>query len=74
MKTTQLKIVKERLKTKGYVDNFWAIENKILRLGAIIFALRVTKPTIKGAFGKSLGMPKEFHKNFYYFVNKNKVK
>ncbi len=40
-KKTQRKMVEDKLKRDGYVDNFWGIENKItLRLSAIIFTLR----------------------------------
>ncbi len=40
-KVSQKTIVAERLKEMGFVDNFWAIENKVsLRLGAIIFDLK----------------------------------
>lgn len=40
-KVTQKDIVAGRLKEVGFVDNFWAIENRIsLRLGAIIFKLK----------------------------------
>lgn len=39
MEITQKQKVLNRLKETGSVDNFWAIQNYILRLGAIIHAL-----------------------------------
>lgn len=40
-KLSQKQKVADQLRAHGYVDNFWAIENKIsLRLGAIIFTLK----------------------------------
>lgn len=40
-KLSQKDVVANRLREVGYVDNFWAIENKVsLRLGAIIFDLK----------------------------------
>lgn len=38
---SQREIVENRLKETGYVDNYWAIENKVsVRLGAIIHNLQ----------------------------------
>lgn len=37
---TQKERVKDRLADVGYVDNFWAIKNYILRLGAVIAELK----------------------------------
>lgn len=50
----------------GYVDNFWAIENYILRLGAIIHGLRKDGMHFTGAFGKELGYDREYWHNYYY--------
>jgi len=40
MGKSQRDVVLEILKDKGVIDNFWAFNNYILRLGAIIFELR----------------------------------
>lgn len=40
MKKTQEQRIIERIGEVGYVDNFWAISNYILRLGAIIFNMK----------------------------------
>ena len=63
---TQLQRVKERITEVGYVDNFWAISNYILRLGAIIHELRRDGMILNGAFGKELGYERPLWKNFYY--------
>lgn len=60
--------VLERLKQEGYVDNFWAIQNRMLRLGAIIHELKRDGYEFKGAFGKDLGKDRNFHKNYYYHL------
>lgn len=40
-KKTQKQIIIEKLQRDGYVDNIWAIENKITtRLGAVILVLK----------------------------------
>ena len=63
---TQKEKVKNRIRKVGYVDNFWAIENYILRLGAIICDLRKNGMSFSGAFGKELGKERRVWKNFYY--------
>lgn len=63
---TQEQRVRERIAEVGYVDNFWAIENYILRLGAIVYSLRRGGMRLDGAFGKELGKDKPLWKNFYY--------
>jgi hypothetical protein len=68
---TQEERVIEKLKMDGEVDNFWAIGNYILRLGAIIFELRKKGWRIKGRFGKDRGFEKKFWKNYYYIVIKD---
>ena len=66
-KITQLEIVKARIEEVGYVDNFWAIENYILRLGAIMHTLsHEHKMLFRRAFGKELGKEERLWKNFYY--------
>ena len=62
--------VKNRISEVGYVDNFWAIENYILRLGAIIHELRKDRMNLTGAFGKELGKPRAYWKNYYYTQEK----
>ena len=58
---TQEQKVKDRLMEVGYVDNFWAIENYILRLGAIMCQLKKQKWDFVGEFG--IGADK---KNYFY--------
>lgn len=71
-KTSQLKLVKDRLNEIGYVDNFWAIDHYILRLGAIIHILKRDGWNFKTAFGKELGKElgkdKPLWKNYYYIL------
>lgn len=66
-KITQTQKVLSRLEQVGYVDNFWAIDNYILRLGAIIHKIRQSGVKIEGAYGKELGRKKKYWKNYYYF-------
>jgi len=61
--------VKNRIEEVGYVDNFWAIQNYILRLGAIIHDLRQEGMKLDGAFGKELGKDRQLWKNYYYTLN-----
>lgn len=61
---TQKQKVINRLREVGYVDNFWAIQNYMLRLGAIIHDL--TKEGWIFA-ERSFGDGKE-KKNYYYYV------
>jgi hypothetical protein len=63
---TQKLKVKNRIEEIGYVDNFWAIESYILRLGAIIYELRKEGYDFMGAFGKEMGKDKPLWKNYYY--------
>jgi hypothetical protein len=63
---------------KGGVNNFWAIQNNILRLGAVIFELRQNLTdafVIDGCFGSELkGRTEEFKKknrrNYFYFLKR----
>ena len=73
---TQEEIVAAKLLKDGYVDNFWAIKNHILRLGAVIYNIR-NNPQISlqidGMFGDKVATlsPRERvknKKNFYYFL------
>lgn len=65
-KKTQRQLVLNRLQETGTVDNFWAIQHYILRLGAIICELRKQGMTIHGAFGKEIGKDRANWKNYYY--------
>ena len=58
--------VKNRILEVGYVDNFWAIENHILRLGAVVFSLRAEGMNFTGMFGKEIGKERAYWKNYYY--------
>jgi len=69
-KITQLDRVRQRIEEVGFVDNFWAIENYILRLGAVVFDLRKEGMVLKGAFGKELGKDPSQWKNYYYTLQK----
>jgi hypothetical protein len=65
MKNQKEKIIKQLLET-GEVSNFWAIKNYILRLGALIHKLKSEGWEFEGYYGKSLGKPKKYWKNYYY--------
>jgi hypothetical protein len=61
-KMTQKDKVLKRLQKRGYVDNFWAIKNYILRLGAIIHTLKNEGHTITRKYGTG----KNRYNSFYY--------
>lgn len=63
---TQKEKVLEKLKQDGYVDNFWAIENYILRLSTLIYQLSKEGKQFRRVFGKELGKDRPLWKNFYY--------
>ena len=66
----QIETVKNRVLETGSVDNLWAINNNILRLGAIIHKLkRRDNMCFTGKFGKELGMERRYWKNFYYTLD-----
>lgn len=65
MKQTQLDRVVKKLNEEGSVDNFWAFNNYILRLGAIIFELKSQGWDFYGSFGTGRD-----RKNFIYRVTK----
>lgn len=73
-KLTQEERVLERLLNQGYVDNFWAIQNFMLRLAAIIHLLKKAGWKIEGATGVELGFEKRYEKNYYYFIAGNPPK
>lgn len=64
---TQKQKVIQRLVKVGYVDNFWAIKNYILRLSGIMYGLK-KKIKFEGKTGFELNKPKKLHKNYYYLV------
>lgn len=71
MKKTQEQIVKETLAHNGYVTNFWAIQNYILRLGAIIHELRKQGIDITSAYGSHIrGSDPKDKKNCYYMLTR----
>ena len=69
----QREIVEKRISEVGYVDNFWAMQNYILRLGAIMCQLKKSGVRFSGDYGKALGKDKEFWKNYYYTIDKTPV-
>lgn len=68
MKLTQRQRIINKLEADGEVSNLWAIDNYILRLGAIIHELRLLGWEFEGKFGKERGEEKHNWKNFYYRV------
>lgn len=70
---TQKEIVRRRIEEVGYADNFWAIENHILRLGAVIYELIRDGMRFDPKYGKTLGKERALWKNFYYIEKKNPV-
>jgi len=66
LKETQLERVVNRIDEVGYVDNFWAFNNYILRLGAIIFDLKAKGFRFNTGFGKG-----DNKKNYYYYPIKD---
>lgn len=72
-KKSQQLLVIQRIREYGYVDNFWAIQNYILRLGAIICRLRKDGYNIEGDYGCNLNSSsKTMRRNFYYFLPSKK--
>ena len=67
---TQRERVLAKLKATGSVDNFFAINNYILRLGDIIFRLKKKGWKFEGNFGRQLGKPMGVWRNYYYKVVK----
>ncbi len=69
-KKTQEQLVIDHLEEFGVVDNFWAIHNYILRLGAIINRLKRKGWIFDSMFGEGVNK-----KNYYYYlVEKPKAK
>lgn len=63
-KTQKTRVVDELNRT-GRVNNFWAIDNYILRLGAIIYGLTKEGYEFNGSFGEG-----RERKNWTYKVTK----
>jgi hypothetical protein len=61
-KKTQKQIVVEKIERDGYVDNFWAISNRMLRLGAIIADLKKDGYKFATGWGKD-----SQRKNYHYY-------
>lgn len=57
-----------KLYKEGVVDNFWAIRNNILRLGAVIYKLKNEGNKIEGQTGFELNKPRRMRNNYYYFL------
>lgn len=62
---SQQDVVIDKLTLDGHVSNFWAIENYILRLGAIICQLRKQGWEFETSWGKD-----SERKNYYYTATK----
>lgn len=71
MTISQKQRVINHILEKGGVSNFWAIENYILRLGAIIYDLKRDGWEFEGTYGKELKLQKKNWKNYYYLVKVN---
>jgi hypothetical protein len=65
-RSTQIEVVINRLNKVGYVDNFWAINHYILRLGAVIYLL---KRDYGYGFETGFGKTKQNRKNYYYHLS-----
>lgn len=52
---SQKELVLQKLENDGYVDNFWAIKNHILRLGAVIYDIRNDADTKDLPLARALG-------------------
>ena len=63
MKQSQKKIVLDILKRDGVIDNVWAFNNYILRLGAIVFELRREGYVIRTEYKNEKGL-----KNTHYYL------
>jgi len=63
----QKRIVLDRFEEVGYVDNVWCFNHHILRLGSIIYRLRITGYDI--TIDRHL---KTDHNSHYYIVSKPK--
>jgi hypothetical protein len=65
---TQRRKIIVKLLEDNEVDNFWAINNYILRLGAIICQLKKEGWDFRTGYGKKFGYAKQLNKNYYYIL------
>lgn len=72
-KSQKEKVIQKLFETRE-VDNFWAISNYILRLGAIIHELKKEGWEFHTGFGKKFGYDYKNNKNYYYIVKKYPIK
>ena len=70
---TQQEKVLEKFNRDNEVDNFWAIENKILRLGSIMCDLKKKGTEFTTMFGKERGYERALWKNFYYIKKEKQI-
>lgn len=68
MHITQKQKVINRFNEVGYVDNLWAIDNYMLRLGAIIHDLKKDGLKFVGKFGTGKNK-----KNYYYYLATHQI-
>lgn len=62
---TQERMVREKLERDGWVSNFWAIENRILRLAPLMHRISWDGIQFKTEYGYDHGLG---GRNFYYYV------
>lgn len=71
---TQKEKILKRLKSHGSINNFWAIQNYILRLGARIYDLKREGYKFITYTGKDIKRSKKLWKNQYYSLINNRAK
>lgn len=64
MKKTQKQKIIDKFRNEGFVSNFWAIDNYILRLASIISTLRQEGWDIRTEYKGKVG-----DKNCHYYLN-----
>lgn len=64
---SQTEQILEELRINGFVSNFWAIENRILRLSPLIHLKRCNGYHFRTEYGDDLGLG---GKNYYYYLEK----
>jgi len=81
MKKTQIEQVTDRLLKFGYVDNFWAVKNNILRLGAIIHAIKsqgLISIDIVGCYGNNIAnynaQKKVANRKNWHYILRNRMR
>lgn len=62
---TQKEKILQKINASGYVNNFWAIQNNILRLGARIWEMRKEGYDFREDYGTGTN-----RKNYFYFLTK----